>query len=174
MGRSIDDEHIVTENIDNTPTMVLSEDILEDINDVSNNATRNGGATLDVLDDESCKEIPRNDNMMPQVLIEVYDDKTGDGIIVPHRGLGIKSDIETLLEENVVGYADNFIHVRSLSNRIIGATKLLFTGIIESWCRSSIQSLFFYRHRPCTFDPGGEVSPKLVFAMLFIVSWFPP
>ncbi|KAL1551615.1 catechol oxidase [Salvia divinorum] len=139
---NIDDENLAKENSDNTPTMVLDED-------VPNTIAHNDGATLDVPNDESLEEIVKNDNMSPQVLDEVYDDKIGDLIDPAHRESEIKDDVETLSEEYVACYKDvTQIQIlnKILSNRKIGATKInfkstrshiMFTCIMESWCRSN-------------------------------------
>ncbi|KAL1558105.1 F-box protein At-B-like [Salvia divinorum] len=171
-GENIDNENLSEENTDNTSTMVLCENVPDNITDVPDNATHNDGATINVPNNEFLEEIVKNDKKSPQVFIEtmdrknmVYDDKNGVLIDPTHRELERKDDVEALIDDYVACHEDiTKIVIKSLSNMKIGATNvnskrsrshIMFTCIIEFWCCSSIQGLIQDLHRPFAFDPGG-------------------
>ena len=168
----------------------LFEESIDDKNlaeDVPDNVAHNGGVGLEGPNVESLQEVPSDksleeivkpndvsqeevvkmDNMPPQVLVGVYDENIGELIVPTHRELKMKDDVETWLEENVVGYEDIMILTGGLSSRNNGASKInskssrshvMFIDKIESWCQSSVQGLIYtyYHQRLFTFDPGGE------------------
>ncbi|KAL3637506.1 hypothetical protein CASFOL_018674 [Castilleja foliolosa] len=85
--------------------------------------------------------------------LEVYDEKIGDLLDPTQRDLEIKDDakngfyVENLTEEYVTCYEDvTQILIKGLSNRKTGTTRInskssrshiMFTCIIESWCKES-------------------------------------
>ncbi|XP_057795258.1 kinesin-like protein KIN-12F [Salvia miltiorrhiza] len=105
--------------------------------------------------------------------LEVYDDKIGDLLDPTQRDLEIKDDVkngfyvENLTEEYVTCYEDiTHILIKGLSNRKIGATNLnskssrshiMFTCIIESWCKDSSSKCFgsSKTSRICLVDLAG-------------------
>ncbi|GER54935.1 kinesin related protein [Striga asiatica] len=90
--------------------------------------------------------------------LEVYDEKISDLLDPTQRGLEIKDDakngfyVENLTEEYVSCYEDvTQILVKGLSNRKTGTTRInskssrshiMFTCIIESWCKESSSKCF--------------------------------
>ncbi|KAL8509810.1 hypothetical protein ACS0TY_016873 [Phlomoides rotata] len=90
--------------------------------------------------------------------LEVYDDKIGDLLDPTQRDLEIKDDpksgfyVENLTEEYVSCYEDvTQILIKGLSNRKMGVTRInskssrshiMFTCIIESWCKESSSKCF--------------------------------
>ncbi|KAL1566978.1 kinesin-like protein KIN-12F [Salvia divinorum] len=105
--------------------------------------------------------------------LEVYDDKIGDLLDPTQRDLEIKDDVkngfyvENLTEEYVTCYEDiTQILIKGLSNRKIGATNInskssrshiMFTCIIESWCKHSSSKCFGSSRtsRICLVDLAG-------------------
>ncbi|XP_042060204.1 kinesin-like protein KIN-12F [Salvia splendens] len=105
--------------------------------------------------------------------LEVYDNKIGDLLDPTQRDLEIKDDVkngfyvENLTEEYVSCYEDiTQILIKGLSNRKIGATKInskssrshiMFTCIIESWCKDSSSKCFgsSKTSRICLVDLAG-------------------
>ncbi|KAG6387472.1 hypothetical protein SASPL_152662 [Salvia splendens] len=105
--------------------------------------------------------------------LEVYDDKIGDLLDPTQRDLEIKDDVkngfyvENLTEEYVACYEDiTQILIKGLSNRKIGATNInskssrshvMFTCIIESWCKDSSSKCFgsSKTSRICLVDLAG-------------------
>ncbi|KAL6543109.1 hypothetical protein OROHE_010629 [Orobanche hederae] len=90
--------------------------------------------------------------------LEVYDEKISDLLDPTQRGLEIKDDakngfyVENLTEEYVTCYEDvTQIVIKGLSNRKTGTTRInlkssrshvMFTCIIESWCKESSSKCF--------------------------------
>ncbi|KAL3614687.1 hypothetical protein CASFOL_041444 [Castilleja foliolosa] len=90
--------------------------------------------------------------------LEVYDEKIGDLLDPTQRDLEIKDDakngfyVENLTEEYVTCYEDvTQILIKGLSNRKTGTTRInskssrshiMFTCIIESWCKESSSKCF--------------------------------
>ncbi|KAG8365138.1 hypothetical protein BUALT_Bualt18G0073200 [Buddleja alternifolia] len=90
--------------------------------------------------------------------LEVYDEKIGDLLDPTQRDLEIKDDtkngfyVENLTEEYVTCYEDvTQILIKGLSNRKVGTTRInskssrshiMFTCIIESWCKESSSKCF--------------------------------
>ncbi|KAL3851153.1 hypothetical protein ACJIZ3_013035 [Penstemon smallii] len=90
--------------------------------------------------------------------LEVYDEKIGDLLDPTQRNLEIKDDtkngfyVENLTEEYVSSYEDvTQILIKGLSNRKTGTTSInskssrshiMFTCIIESWCKESSSKCF--------------------------------
>ncbi|KAL6553373.1 hypothetical protein OROGR_007215 [Orobanche gracilis] len=90
--------------------------------------------------------------------LEVYDEKISDLLDPTQRGLQIKDDakngfyVENLTEEYVTCYEDvTQILIKGLSNRKTGTTRInlkssrshvMFTCIIESWCKESSSKCF--------------------------------
>ncbi|XP_022877670.1 kinesin-like protein KIN-12F [Olea europaea var. sylvestris] len=90
--------------------------------------------------------------------LEVYNEKIGDLLDPTHRNLEIKNDekigfyVENLSEEYVTSYEDvTQILIKGLSSRKVGATSInskssrshiIFTCIIESWCKESTSKCF--------------------------------
>ncbi|PIN26986.1 Kinesin (SMY1 subfamily) [Handroanthus impetiginosus] len=90
--------------------------------------------------------------------LEVYDDKIGDLLDPTQRDLEIEDNtkngfyVENLSEEYVTCYEDvTQILIKGLSNRKIGTTSInskssrshiMFTFIIESWCKESSSKCF--------------------------------
>ncbi|KAL1562998.1 kinesin-like protein KIN-12F [Salvia divinorum] len=105
--------------------------------------------------------------------LEVYDNKIGDLLDPTQRDLEIKDDVkngfyvENLTEEYVACYEDiTQILIKGLSNRKMGATKInskssrshiMFTCIIESWCKDSSSKCFgsSKTSRICLVDLAG-------------------
>ncbi|KAL8215706.1 hypothetical protein R6Q57_022543 [Mikania cordata] len=91
--------------------------------------------------------------------LEIYNEQIGDLLDPTQRNLEIKDDakhgfyVENLSEEYVMGYEDvTQILIKGLSNRKIGATSInskssrshiVFTCVIESWCKQSTSSKNF-------------------------------
>ncbi|CAI9756831.1 unnamed protein product [Fraxinus pennsylvanica] len=90
--------------------------------------------------------------------LEVYNEKIGDLLDPTQRNLEIKNDekigfyVENLTEEYVTRYEDvTQILIKGLSSRKVGATSInskssrshiIFTCIIESWCKESTSKCF--------------------------------